>query len=120
MKLHKEQERICKELGNKEGLATTLANQAILLYEHMHKADEALLLAEEAYRIATDHGMTALAQQIKPIVDAINNPSRISKPNKEEKKPPELSPDGKVICPVCTQKSQKGATFCIWCKARFK
>jgi hypothetical protein len=120
MKLYKEQERICKELGNKVGLATILANQAILLYKHMHKPDEALLLAEEAYRIATDHGMTALAQRINPIVDMIKNPSSTSKPNKEEKKPPELSPDGKLICPVCTQKSQKGATFCIWCKHPFK
>ena len=73
MKLHKEGERICKELGNKEGLATTLASQAILLYNNMHKSDEALLRAEEAYRIATGHGMTALAQQIKSIVDMIKN-----------------------------------------------
>ncbi len=120
MKLYKEQERICKDLGNKEGLAISLANQAGLLNNNMHKSDEALLLAEEAYRIATDHGLTALAQRIKPILDAIKNPSRISKPNKEEKKPPELSSDGKLICPVCTQKSQQGATFCIWCKHPFR
>ncbi len=73
MKLLKEQERICKELGNKNGLAYSLANQAYLLHKNMHKTDEALLLAEEAYRIATGHGMTALAQQIKPIVDKIKN-----------------------------------------------
>ena len=71
MSLHKEQERICKELGNKNGLATSLANQAILLSEKMNRPREALPLAEEAYRLATDHGLNALAGQIKPILDAV-------------------------------------------------
>jgi hypothetical protein len=31
MALYKEQERICKELGNKNGLSISLCNQAILL-----------------------------------------------------------------------------------------
>ena len=120
MRLYKEKEAICRELGNPEGLAYSLINQATILSENMCKSNESLPLVEEAYRLATEHGLAALAQQIKPLVDALNNPSRISKSNKEDKKPPELSPDGKLICPVCTQKSQQGATFCIWCKARFK
>lgn len=73
MRLHKEKERIYRELGNKEGLAISLTNQAELLHNNMNKTGEALLLAEEAYRIATDHGLTALAQQIKPFVDKIKN-----------------------------------------------
>jgi len=71
MVLYKEQERLCKELGNKDGLSRSLINQANLLSEKMNRPREALPLAEEAYRLATDHGLTALAGQIKPILDAV-------------------------------------------------
>ncbi|MBI3610872.1 MAG: DUF4062 domain-containing protein [Nitrospirae bacterium] len=73
MALHKEQERICKELGNKDGLARSLANQANLLSEKMNHPGEALPLAEEAYRIVTEHGLAALAKQIKLILDAVRS-----------------------------------------------
>ena len=117
MKLHKEKERICKELGNKNGLAISLANQASLLYENMHKHDEALLLAEEAYRIATGHGMTALAQKIKPIVDKIKSSHSLTH---NTVKKPKYTASGNIICPNCDMESKKGATFCVWCKAWFK
>jgi len=72
MKLHQETERICRELGNVEGIARSLANQAHLLAYNRKQPIEALPLVEEAYRVARDHGYVHLAeQQIKPILDAI-------------------------------------------------
>ncbi len=71
MRLHKEQERICRELGTVDGLARSLANQALLLAENVGRPRQALPLAEEAYRLATEHGLTALAGQIKPILDDV-------------------------------------------------
>ena len=74
--LHKEQERLCRELGNTQGLAISLANQAILLSEGMNRPQEALPLAAEAHRLALDHGYAALAGQIKAILDQVR--SRLS------------------------------------------
>jgi hypothetical protein len=70
MKLHKEEERICKELGNVVSLARSLANQALLLSQQKRHR-EALSAAEEAYRLASGHGYTALAKQILPILEGI-------------------------------------------------
>ena len=39
----------------------------------MGKQNDALPLAEESYRLATDHGLTALAQQIIPILDFVRS-----------------------------------------------
>jgi hypothetical protein len=69
MALHKEEERICRQLNNSEGLAICLANQASALII-MNRAAEALPLAEEAYRLATAHGFAPLADQIRPILEA--------------------------------------------------
>jgi hypothetical protein len=68
MTLHKQQEQICRELGNVNGLAISLVNQARALAQ-MHELDAAVSCAEESHNIATQHGLTALAQQIKPILD---------------------------------------------------
>jgi len=70
MALHKEEERICRQLGSIEGLAASLANQASVL-EDMGRAREGLPLAEEAHRLATTHGCAALARQIEPILNAL-------------------------------------------------
>ena len=56
MRLYKEKEAICRELGNPEGLAYSLINQATILSENMCKSNESLPLVEEAYRLATEHG----------------------------------------------------------------
>jgi len=69
MALHKEKERICRELGTPERLAASLANQASLLDLKIDRPEEALPLADEAERLVTDHGLHALAEQIKPILD---------------------------------------------------
>jgi len=71
MALHKEKERICRELGLVDGMAISLVNQAAQLNFKMRRPREALPLAEEAYRIATRHGLTALARQIEPILNAV-------------------------------------------------
>ena len=61
MALHQEEERLCRELGNPQGLAISLANQALLLSEKLGRPQEALSLAAEAHRLAEAHGYTALA-----------------------------------------------------------
>jgi tetratricopeptide (TPR) repeat protein len=71
MELLKEQERVCRNLGTVQGLAYSLINQATLLAQGMGRPREAVKLAEEAYRLATDHGLIELAKQIKPLLDAI-------------------------------------------------
>jgi tetratricopeptide (TPR) repeat protein len=67
MALYKEQERICRELGNKESLADLLMNQASILGLSGNQAKEALFLADEAYRLAAEHGYAALTKQIEEI-----------------------------------------------------
>ncbi len=69
--MHKEAERIYRELGTPEGLAYSLANQALLLAGKMGRPREALPLVEEAHRLATEHGLHAVAKQIKPMLDLV-------------------------------------------------
>jgi HEAT repeat protein len=66
----KEQERICRELGDWAGLAISLSNQASLL-EQTGREREALPLAEEAYRLAIQHDETALADRARAILDRL-------------------------------------------------
>lgn len=70
MVLLREVERICRQLGNMQGLVTALVNQASTLHQ-MGRACEALPLAEQAYDLATSHGYAALAKQIEPILNAV-------------------------------------------------
>ncbi len=72
MKLLKEQERICVELGEPEGLARSKINQATLFVEQSRFID-ALPLAEEAFKIAQEHGLAALLKQIEPIYYGIKS-----------------------------------------------
>jgi tetratricopeptide (TPR) repeat protein len=70
--LHKEEEQICRELRDAGGLATSLANQAGIL-RAMGRPEEGLTLAEDAYRMANDHGLAALAEQITPVLNRIRS-----------------------------------------------
>lgn len=70
MALHKEEERICRQLGNVGGLAISLVNQALVLRQ-MGRAREGLPLAEIAYHLATAYGYAALAKQIEPILNEV-------------------------------------------------
>ena len=65
MALHKEQERICRQLGNPSGLATSLINQASIQAQR-RQFREAIALAEQALETAQSSGLEALAQQIQP------------------------------------------------------
>ncbi|MGH9971815.1 MAG: tetratricopeptide repeat protein [Pyrinomonadaceae bacterium] len=76
MRLYKDVERICRELGNKDGLARSLISQAFLLAHKMGQPQEALPLAEEAYLLATQHGLVALARQIEPILKSSRSQAR--------------------------------------------
>ena len=73
MRLHKEEEAICRQLNDPDGLAISLANQAHLLAFSRSRPEDGLPLAEEAVRIATKHGLRALAQQVEPILNAIRD-----------------------------------------------
>ena len=70
MRLYQEQERLCREVGTLERLAICLENQGVVLAA-MNRQREALPLVEEAYRLAADHELLALAQKIKPLLDAV-------------------------------------------------
>jgi hypothetical protein len=71
--LHKQEELIYRELNAPEGLAMSLANRAGLLAQHLGRPREALPLAEEACRLATAHGLTALAEPAKRILDFVRS-----------------------------------------------
>ena len=79
--LHKEKERLCRELGDPNGLATSLANQAVLLARGRSRPREALPLAEEAHRLATDHGLMALAPQVERILNFVRSRLDSTPPN---------------------------------------
>jgi len=70
MRFHQEEERICREVGYVQGIAISLANQAVLLASR-NRPQQALPLVEHAYRLARDHGYAAPAEQIKSIIGAI-------------------------------------------------
>ena len=65
LELMRESEGIRRDLGETEGLAIALANRAALTEEHLGRPREALALADEAHRIAADHGLVRLAGQIE-------------------------------------------------------
>jgi Flp pilus assembly protein TadD len=69
MALLKEEERICRQLGDPANLARSLANQALLLGLTMGRPRAALPLAEEAFRMASQNNLTELAEQIRPFLD---------------------------------------------------
>jgi tetratricopeptide (TPR) repeat protein len=77
MKLLKDQEQICREVGLVEGLSQSLRDQSKIMAEQ-GQTEEGLKLAKEAYRLATEHGYTPLAAEIKPILDEIR--SRLQQP----------------------------------------
>ena len=66
MALLKEQERICRELGNVESLARSLANQAIL-HAQQDRREEASRAIDEALALAEHGGYGPLAAGIRRI-----------------------------------------------------
>ena len=68
--LLEELETIRRELGDQEGLATCLASQAFI-YLSVGRTREGLPKANEAYRLASQNRLEALAQQIRPVLDQL-------------------------------------------------
>ena len=69
--LHKKAEAIHREMCDRVGLTISLMNQASLLAQNLGRPHEGLPLAEEAHRIAKANGLSALVQQIEPILASI-------------------------------------------------
>jgi nephrocystin-3 len=55
MALHKEEERICRELGNRNGLQISLGNQALILHDR-GDLEGAMALHKEKERICRELG----------------------------------------------------------------
>jgi hypothetical protein len=70
MRLYQEQERICRELGNMEGLAMSLANQAAC-HVMDGRREEAVGLIREAHRLVQRHGLARAAGPIEHIRSVI-------------------------------------------------
>jgi tetratricopeptide (TPR) repeat protein len=69
--LYKKVERICRDAGIPDGLAMSLAKQAALLADSLNNPRAALPLIKEACQIADKHGLAALGDQIRPVLDTI-------------------------------------------------
>ncbi len=69
--LLKNQEGICRELGLQAGLARSLAAQAEVLSQKMDRAKEAVSLVNNAFRLAKNHGLTALSNQIQEVLKSV-------------------------------------------------
>ena len=70
MALQKEQERLCRRLGNVESLAGSLGGQALMLCD-MGRVREALPLAEEAHQLAAKHGYAALVKRTERLLEDV-------------------------------------------------
>lgn len=71
MKAYWEQERVVCECRESEALATSLANQALLMTYRVNRRKDAPPLAEEAYRITTAYGYMSPTQKVKGTLDSI-------------------------------------------------
>ena len=65
-------ERICRELDLPDGLAESFANQASI-FARKGEGEEALRLVEEAERLMSEHGLTLLAKEMKPVLDEVRS-----------------------------------------------
>ncbi len=70
LSLWKQQEHICRTYGYTKDLVQALYNQAMTICQEMGRYGDGLPLAEEAFKLANDHGLTVLAGQIKPLLDS--------------------------------------------------
>lgn len=66
--LYEDQESICRKIGCRDGLARELTNRAMLLAEGKNRPSEALVLVEEAYKVALSENQL-LAAQVKTRLD---------------------------------------------------
>src|SRR5437773_12149824 len=71
MALLKEQERLCRELGDPPGLAISLANQAASLAGERAQRARTRALAGEAQERGRRRGFSALARQLERLLDGL-------------------------------------------------
>jgi hypothetical protein len=64
--VYREEESLCREMRKWEGLVKALTSQAALLLRKREKV-QALVASNEAYRLASEHGLTDLARQAQKI-----------------------------------------------------
>jgi hypothetical protein len=67
LSLQKENEGLCRELGNQPELAKSLILQAVILGLHLQQPYDAMPMAEEAYRLAVECDDGTLVNQIETI-----------------------------------------------------
>jgi hypothetical protein len=67
--LLEEQEQVCRQLDDPRSLATCLANRAALIGLSMGRPRDALPLAEEAYELASRHGMET--RKLEPLLERL-------------------------------------------------
>jgi len=72
LSLCKEQERICRELDNPEGISVSLAKQAMLISDFPERKEEARRLAQEALEIATRHGYPQWVDKIQLLLNSFS------------------------------------------------
>jgi tetratricopeptide (TPR) repeat protein len=71
LEMDRRREQVCREHDCHEGLVCSLANQATLLAENLNRPTEALSLAEEAHRLAIEHGPNLLIEQTRSVLDRV-------------------------------------------------
>lgn len=69
--LYERQESICRNIKYTEGIAASLFNQALTLAKYMCRQEDALPLAEEAYKLVKDIGFSKLEASIKQFLDLL-------------------------------------------------
>jgi hypothetical protein len=78
--LYEEQERICRDLDYKPGLAYALINQASLLANERNLAKEGLPLAEAALNLARENDLVLLVEQFEPVVEFVRSKAATPSP----------------------------------------
>ncbi len=71
--LFKEQENLCREMDDISSLIYCLFNQAVFLIHNTNRPNQALNLAEQAYKLAEHNGFINLVQRINSILELIHS-----------------------------------------------
>lgn len=68
-----QQQKICRQIGNYDDLFNSLYNEAMMYLQDFDRPDKALLLIEEAYKIAIEKQMKVLSRELKPFLIQLRN-----------------------------------------------
>jgi len=70
MALHKEQEGLCRQLGDLAAVANSLGGQATILHRR-GEPEKAMPLLDEALRLATQQGRAGLARKLRSLQEQV-------------------------------------------------